>query len=148
MKKILFLITVAAAMFFACNKDDSSNIKPVQLGQAFNLAMHETAELETDGMRITFMGITEDSRCPTTVNCVWAGRAVAEFKVVKGRETLIESLTDNPANDPALSTSFNAFGHGVRLLQVMPYPATSNSIDDKDYIVRLEIGDPIYGDTW
>ena len=145
MKKLIFLALVAFAIFVACNKDDQPDPKPVNLDEPFNLALNETAELEADGTRITLLGILEDSRCPTGVNCIWAGRAVAEFMLENSGEKRIETLTDNPGNDPNLSTHFNAFGHGVQLLQVMPYPAAGSLIPEKDYIVRLAIGEPIEG---
>jgi len=142
MKKVLIFIAVVVVWFIACKKDDPTTIiKPVQLDQRFHLGIKESAELITDGIRITFLGITEDSRCPTNVNCIWEGRVVAEFKVKKGEETLIKSLTNNPGNDPSLGTSFNAFGRSVKLHDVSPYPDGS-PIADKDYRVSISFGMP------
>ncbi len=139
MKKIIFsLVVVAAFLLFACKKDDHSNTKTVQLNQPFTLVVDQTAVLDSDGMRIKLLGITEDSRCPTNANCFWAGRVVAEFEVVKDAETVIRTLTDNPANDATLSTSFTAFGHLVMLEEVTPYPAGS-PIAQKDYVVKITV---------
>ena len=138
MKKILFPALVLAALVFACKKDGDSCIKTVQLNEAFTLVVNQTAELESDGIKITLLEITEDSRCPTNAECFWAGRVVAEFKVEKDGETLIKSLTDNPENDPTLATSFTAFGHLVKLEAVTPYPDGS-PIAQKDYVVKIEI---------
>jgi hypothetical protein len=33
-------------------------------------------------MNVTFKGISEDSRCPKDVNCIWAGVAVAQVEVM------------------------------------------------------------------
>lgn len=146
MKKLLFLAFVVAAMLMACNKDDDSNSKSVELNKPFNLALNETAELETDGTRITFLGIAEDSRCPTGVNCIWEGEAVVDFLVIKGKDLLAVPLTTNPRDGQVLNDNFTAFGHGVKLLQVMPYPETGCSIEEKDYVVRLIISEPSVGD--
>jgi hypothetical protein len=139
MKKIIFSIAILASFLVACNKDDNSSTKTVSLNEIFSLKVNQTAELDTDGMKITLLEITEDSRCPTTVECFWAGRVVAEFKVEMNGESLIKTLTDNPENDPSLSTSFTAFGHLVKLDEVTPYPETTNSIPQKDYVVKIEI---------
>ena len=138
MRKILFSIVAVATLFFACKKDDDSNTKTVNPNEVFSLQINQTAELENDGMKITFLAITEDSRCPTNTECLWAGRVIAEFKVEKGGESIIKTLTDNPENDPLLSTSFLAFGHTVILDEVAPYP-DGNPIKQKDYVVKLII---------
>ncbi len=138
MKKIIFSAIAIVALLVACKKDDNPNIKSVQLNEAFTLVLNQTAELEADGMRITLLGITEDSRCPTNTDCFWAGRVIAEFKVEKAGEALIKTLTDNPENDPTLSTSFTAFGHLVKLEEVAPYPDGS-PIAQEDYVVKIEI---------
>ena len=138
MKKIIFSAIVITAFLVACKKDDNSNEKTVQLNQAFTLVVNQTAELASDGMKITLLGITEDSRCPINTNCLWAGRVIAEFKVEKAGEELIKTLTDNPENDPSLSTSFTAFGHLVKLEEVTPYPDGS-PIAQADYVVKIEI---------
>ncbi|MBK8567753.1 MAG: hypothetical protein IPN76_31655 [Saprospiraceae bacterium] len=148
MKKLLFFAFVVAAAFMACNKDDDTNIKPVQLDKAFNLAVNETAELETDGTRIKFLGISEDSRCPTGVNCVWEGEAIVQLSVEKEDDAIVETLTTNPREGQMLPDKFTAFGHGVKLLQVMPYPEAGSSIEEGDYVIRLIIGEPFEGDNW
>jgi hypothetical protein len=138
MKNFLFSLVLIATLSVACNKSDQDD-KVVQLNEPFTLVVNQTAELATDGMKITLLEITEDSRCPSTVVCIWAGRVVAEFKVEKDGETVIKSLTDNPENDPTLSSEFTAFGHLVKLDEVTPYPETTNAIPQKDYVVKIEI---------
>lgn len=138
MKKFIFAFIAFAMLFLACKKDDNSNTKNVQLNEVFSLKINQSAELENDGMKITLLEITEDSRCPTNAECFWAGRAIAEFKVEKSGESLIRTLTDNPENDPTLSTAFTAFGHLVKLDEVTPYP-DGNPIAQKDYVVRITI---------
>jgi hypothetical protein len=138
MKKFFFPIVAVAMLFFACKKDENSNTKTVNPNEVFSLQINQTAVLDDDGMEITFLGITEESRCPTNTECLWAGRVIAEFKVEKGGESVIKTLTDNPENDPLLSTSFLAFGHTVILDEVAPYP-DGNPIKQKDYVVKLII---------
>lgn len=42
----------------------------------------ENKFLEEYQMNITFKGISEDSRCPEGVNCIWAGAALAQVEVM------------------------------------------------------------------
>ncbi|MCF8245806.1 MAG: hypothetical protein K9J37_14520 [Saprospiraceae bacterium] len=138
MKNFIFAFVAVATLLFACKKDDNSNTKTVQLKEVFSLKVNQTAELSSEDWKITLLEITEDSRCPSNADCFWAGRVIAEFKVEKAGESLIKTLTDNPENDPTLSTSFTAFGHLVKLNEVTPYPDGS-PIAQKDYVVEIEI---------
>lgn len=137
-KLILIFIAIFAAFVFACKKDDNSNIKPVQLNQPFTLELNQTAELESDGTRIKFLGTTEDSRCPTGMTCFWEGRVVAEFEVDKDGQAYIATLTNNPGNDAGLATSFTVFGHKFKYVDMTPYP-DGNPIAQKDYVVTIVI---------
>lgn len=142
MKKIIVPFLLAATMLVACDKNegDTTTLKAIKLNEAFTLKVNETAELASDGMKITLLGITEDSRCPTYVNCIWEGRAVAEFKVEKGGESLIKTATTNPQpSDGTLSTGFEAFGHLVTLDEVTPYPEGSDEIEQSDYKVKITV---------
>jgi hypothetical protein len=141
MKKFFVPILLSAALLFACDKKDDNNPKSIQLGEAFTLKINETAELDSDGMKITLLDITEDSRCPTGVSCIWEGRVVAEFKVEKDGEMLIKSATDNPQDlsDGTISNGFEAFGHTVTMEEVTPYPVGTEPIDKADYKVKIVV---------
>ncbi len=75
-------------------------------------------------MNITFKGISEDSRCPKDVNCIWAGVAVAKVEVMgtATRPMTLEIATvDNQARNYNASAVFN--GYTISLADVQPYPA-------------------------
>jgi hypothetical protein len=137
MKKIIFAFATAA-LLIACNGNDD-DIKTVPIGAAFTLKVNQTAEIETNGMKITLLEITDDSRCPNNVECFWEGRVLAEFRVTLEDEEVIRTLTDNPSGDPGLSSEFEAFGHLVKLVEVTPYPETTAAIPQKDYRVNIEV---------
>src|SRR5262245_27923464 len=40
----------------------------------------------SDGLRVRFVAVEEDSRCPENVNCVWAGNARIRITVTSGRD--------------------------------------------------------------
>lgn len=48
------------------------------LGQPFELAVGATQTIQETGLQLTFTAVTEDSRCPPDVQCIWAGRVVIE----------------------------------------------------------------------
>lgn len=74
-------------------------------------------------MNLTFKGISEDSRCPEGVNCMWAGVAVAKVEVMglATRPMIINlATTENASRNYHQSSDFN--GYTISLENVNPYP--------------------------
>lgn len=68
----------------------------VDPGASFTLAPGETAVVKGADARITFKRVTDDSRCPVDVTCVWAGDAKIEITISRNGapdETRILSIT-------------------------------------------------------
>ena len=103
-----------------------------ELGRPFD--MKPTEVVTVQGLRITFEGVFEDSRCPTGVQCVWAGDAAATFTLEK---------PPSPAQQRTLHTngrferqaSVDAFV--VRLEDVKPYPKEAAATSPGDYRATL-----------
>jgi hypothetical protein len=77
-------------------------------------------------MNVTFKGISEDSRCPKDVNCIWAGAAVAQIEVMGTATrpmTLHLATTDNKGRNYTTSADFN--GYKITLTEVNPYPSAA-----------------------
>ena len=72
-------------------------------------------------MNVTFKGITEDSRCPKDVNCVWAGVATAEVEVMglATRPTTLKiSTMMNESRGYTDTQNFN--GYSIKLVELSP----------------------------
>ncbi|NPA07632.1 MAG: hypothetical protein GXO46_01400 [Chlorobi bacterium] len=78
-------------------------------------------------MNVTFKGISEDSRCPKGVNCIWAGVAVAQVEVMgtATRPMVLNLATmDNESRNYHQSAAFN--GYTISLTDVQPYPSSED----------------------
>jgi hypothetical protein len=135
MKKIILAI-LAISFLAACEKDDID--LPQELGVPFAIKVNQTVKFEEEDMKITLLEITDDSRCPISVECILAGHVVAAFKVEKDGEAIIESLTDYPYTDPTLSTEFEAFGHLVKFVEMTP-EKDIEPIPQEDYALKIEV---------
>jgi hypothetical protein len=51
------------------------------MGQPIALAIGQPVTIAGTGLRVSFLGVREDSRCPTGVQCVRAGRVTVELEV-------------------------------------------------------------------
>jgi hypothetical protein len=98
------------------------------LNQEFTLAPGQTSTLENTSVRVQFMRVTGDSRCPADAICVWGGDALVHVRVV-----------DNSSADYELHTgdqSRAAITHaGIRLelVQLQPHPFSGRTIPPDEY---------------
>jgi hypothetical protein len=78
---------------------------PVALGKPFKLEAGNgvaAARYIPTNWNLEFVHVVSDSRCPPKVNCVWAGDAVLELRVFKGKQT--QALTLHTGLEPRSAT--------------------------------------------
>jgi hypothetical protein len=81
-------------------------------------------------MNITFKGVSEDSRCPEGVNCIWAGVALTQIEVMgtSTRPVLLNLASmDFPNRNYHQSADFN--GYTITLQEVTPYPKSGGAAE-------------------
>lgn len=79
-------------------------------------------------MNVTFKGISEDSRCPKDVQCIWSGVAVAQIEVMSttSRPMILNIASiENKSKNYLRSVDFN--GCTISLADVAPYPQSSDA---------------------
>ena len=101
-------------------------------------------------MNVTFKKMTEDSRCPEGVNCVWEGVAVAEVELMglATRPVTVRLSTMNDAKKGHTKTQdFN--GHTVSLVEVAPNTTSSKGFKSiaGNYRIGLKITKGMSGST-
>jgi len=97
----------------------------------FVLKVEETATIDSE-IKLTFLGINEDSRCPLDVNCVWEGSLKAEVNLMNGQKNLGNHII------PLTITDMDAQifdGYFFRIDEVEPYPISSTPINQSEYSV-------------
>ena len=125
-------LTAALAVLLACASVDSIIIAEPDV--AFSLPVGKTAGLAGSSTRLTFHQVTEDSRCPTNVVCVWEGDARIELLPVRdgtvGQAVILSLHTPNEAQVGDLL---------VRFVGLAPYPATPEPSSTRQYVAELVI---------
>jgi len=85
---------------------------------------------------LKFVSVTDDSRCPTDTNCIWAGNAVVHVKISNrhggGSKNSVMNTTTGPKGD-----QFN--GWAIYLTSLTPEPKSSKKIDPKSYVATFEV---------
>ncbi|HMG70540.1 MAG TPA: hypothetical protein VK544_05455 [Gemmatimonadaceae bacterium] len=128
---LISLCAIAAAS--AC-----ATVEPVivaEPGVAFSLPIGKTATINGDGTKITFRRVTQESRCPTDVTCVWAGDATIE---------VIISRTGSP-DDTATITLRTPYGEKssgnllIRFVGLTPVPRQADGNAPRAYVAELVV---------
>ena len=105
-------------------------------GSPFTLAPGETASLKgADAARITFRAVTEDSRCPVDVTCVWAGDAKIEIVVSRkgaADETTFLGITP-PKNEVWVGNL------KIRFVSLAPVPRQADAGTPRKYRAELVV---------
>ncbi|KKU81315.1 MAG: hypothetical protein UY07_C0021G0020 [Parcubacteria group bacterium GW2011_GWA1_47_8] len=83
-------------------------------------------------LRITFSTFVQDSRCPTDVVCIQAGRVVAGVIL----STAANSETKNMSSDDA---PYLFDGHRVSIASVTPSPVSTKKIAEGEYRVAFHV---------
>lgn len=107
-------------------------------GVAFSLHVGETAVLKGTGTRITFNKVTQESRCPTDVVCVWAGDASIDISLSPEQgaaESRVLTLS-SPNSEARIGDLI------IRFTGLAPYPSTPGPIAPRRYIAELLIRSP------
>src|SRR5262245_59037767 len=114
-----------------------TSLSTAELDEPFELAGGAETTVGSEGLLLHFESVLEDSRCPTQVECFWSGQARILITASQaGEETVKLEFNTNPAPDQTVDT-LPAYNYSVQLLQLDPYPQTTNAIPFPDYQAQL-----------
>ena len=113
-----------------CGSPASTAPVMLELDVEGTLSAGATAPVKGTDLQVTFVGVIEDSRCPTDTTCVWAGevnvklsmklgnQAAVESEVLEGRATLLEP-------------------YRLTVTRVLPEPVSTKKIQPGEYRINL-----------
>lgn len=106
-----------------------------KLNVPFQLKIHQIATIKSENLKIKFLNVTSDSRCPADVNCIWQGEVTIVVNLVKNGQNL---------GNFSLSSVFNpeitANKYSIKLTNVVSGPVLSGQpIKNSDYVVTLVV---------
>jgi len=138
--KAAFYLCLTIFFLGSCQKEECSpSIKNIELEQSVTLCPGNSAILDSEDFKITFLNISEDSRCPTGATCIWEGRAVAQLLIESGNEMINDSISTLRNKEFLPPDTIVVFGRKIKLVDVSPYPEIGSSIDADDYRLTIKI---------
>ncbi|KXJ98567.1 MAG: hypothetical protein UZ17_ACD001002636 [Acidobacteria bacterium OLB17] len=85
-------------------------------------------------LKIKFLSVEEDSRCPEGANCIWAGNAKIKIAVSGMYETKTFELNTNMAPQ---SVTMDCWA--IEIESLLPAKDAEKATDQKDYVAKLKI---------
>ena len=104
-------------------------------GKEFSIKVGQQLKLEGADMQVKFTGVPQDSRCPTNVNCVWAGNAEVSLEWMVDK--CPTSITLNTHATSGTGDESKVGGYRVKLIKLEPYPHSEKKISPGDYTATL-----------
>ena len=131
MRAVVLVFCLLAAT--AC--DEKSPAGPtVALNQRFTLARGEVARVDGADLRLQFVEVTGDSRCPADAVCIQGGDAIVHLRVTDTGTAAYELHTGDSSRAAAM--------HGqvrIELVQLQPFPFSSRTIAQDEYRATLVV---------
>lgn len=125
--KTLFLVLISIFVFGGFIETQAQTKVKLRAGK------QKTAT--EDRLKIKFVSVTEDSRCPIGTNCVWAGNAKVQIKITNRRG---ESKTfELSTNGQPQAADFS--GWYILLESLTPHPKVNLEITKNSYTATFSI---------
>jgi hypothetical protein len=127
---ILLCVVLAAS---SCSRLDDVQ---VVLNEELCLSIGQHASVTGEDLAFSFEEVTEDSRCPSDVTCVWAGRVSCVVKLTHAGSSDRMTLTE-----PGLTSEYTTevYEEYKLAFHVTPYPEAGKEMGDDAYRLHLII---------
>ncbi len=103
-------------------------------GQQFTLAPGQTASIAGEPLKIRFVEVVNDSRCPSGVTCIWEGQASCLVEL-----TYQDSMTSLVLTQRGSGKAATDFKDYNLEFEVQPYPEAGKTIAKQDYRLQMVV---------
>lgn len=113
--------------------EDAAPAREGLMNQELKVRVGENILLRGEDLKVRFVSVLEDSRCPKGEQCITAGNGKIQLqrkKSKKGPVTL--ELNSSSGTQEAYYE-----GYVIKFVQLDPYPKMGNSIKPTDYVVTI-----------
>lgn len=136
---VVLMLASISCLSSPAHRELSSQPRPLPVSQpdtqTVEVPIGATVPLPGSALSVTFVRVTEDSRCPTGTTCIWEGDAVVELRVDTGSTGETLELHTNPR----FAREGRAGGVVLTLERLAPHPAADEAIPPDAYRLSLRI---------
>jgi hypothetical protein len=127
---LFFLILLLPVLSAGCGP----TLPSAALGEQFMLYAGKTYVISGENLKIQFVEVISDGRCPYGTECVQAGEARCQMQITYHESTtsltFIQQGTDN------ITVDFEAYQF---TFQLQPYPVYGDQISKHDYRLKMKV---------
>ena len=129
------LAVVFAVLVLACN---SSPTAPQDQARDTTIVLQfgSSSQVST-GLRVAFVQVVEDSRCPASVVCAWAGNGAVRLEITSGQST--QPATLNTAGGATFPRDTTVSGYTFTLVELDPQRQTPDPIPMQQYRATIRV---------
>ncbi|MBI2918657.1 MAG: hypothetical protein HYY01_11805 [Chloroflexi bacterium] len=148
MSRIVLIASLGIALILAACSPNQAPQTPFledfqingELGQWVELDKGMTLGLPSEGLTFTFREVQADSRCPSDVQCVWAGEARVLLVVRQPGPAQAWEATEVSVVEPGgVSQAQHRYGGHVLTYHLTPYPEAARPTTPDHYQLRLQV---------
>lgn len=133
MKKLFLVVILIGALASIPNAFSDTN--QADLGEEITLKHGDKVVINSDGIIVRFLSVSEDSRCPSDVTCVWKGKASVIVNInINGLD-----LGNYEFSTDGNKSVINVNEYSLKLNGIEPYPESSKSLEKSDYILKFVV---------
>jgi hypothetical protein len=137
--RYLLATFLLASVYAGCNGGAAPVSIPtgpsVALGQEFTLGPGQSVSLAEGALSVRFERVTEDSRCPQGVNCVWEGDAVVAIVASRAGASGQHQLHTSGR----FARQATEGPYRIELLKLEPVPAEGTQVPPSQYAATLRV---------
>lgn len=128
-----FILLLVPFLLVGCTGND---LNTSSLGVEFSLRPEQQTSISGEDLTIEFISVSNDSRCPTDAQCIWAGNAIVNVVLTKtgNSPSAIQINTAGTADFPNQAGFLN---YTIRITELQPYPKVDSTIAQADYIAKF-----------
>ena len=138
MRSKLLILPLSCLLLATTACDEKVPTGPsVPLNQQFTLSPGEVAAIQGTSLRVQFLRVSGDSRCPADAICIQGGDALAHIRAVDGRSSEYQLHTGDESRAAVTHAEFR-----IELVNLQPYPFSSRTIQPDEYRAMLRVSRP------
>ena len=137
--KALFLVGLLVAVIvlvFSIGCNDQTDEISAELGQEVELQPGQSLVIENEPIKVKFVEVVGDSRCPTGATCVWEGEVSCTLEI-----TYLDEMYTKTIVQSGLSSQYavEIFEEYELEFTVQPYPELDKEIKADEYRLLITI---------
>jgi hypothetical protein len=133
--QVMRLLAVVFCLLAVTACDENPVGPTVSLNEQFTLARSEVATVRDADLRVQFVSVTDDSRCPADAICIQGGDALVHIRVLDGGAASEYALHTGDSSRATVTHKQVR----IALVELQPYPFSSRTIAPEDYRATLTV---------